>query len=61
MKKYEFTGQTKQYFGITLHQFRQKVIETHGENSKHGKLYLGMANMIEFRLEVPPNFQEATK
>ena len=46
-------------FTGSLYQFREKVIETHGENSKHGKLYLGMANMIEFRLSVPEIFPEA--
>ena len=40
-------------FSGTLYQFREKVIKTHGEDSKNGKLYLGMANMIEFRLDVP--------
>ena len=40
-------------FSGTLYQFREKVIKTHGEDSKNGKLYLDMANMIEFRLEVP--------
>ena len=40
-------------FSGTLYQFREKVIKTHGEDSKNGKLYLGMANMIELRLGVP--------
>ena len=38
-------------FTGTLEQFRKQVIRTHGEDSKNGKLYLGMANMIEYRLE----------
>ena len=38
-------------FTGTLEQFRKQVIQTHGEDSKNGKLYLGMANMIEYRLE----------
>jgi hypothetical protein len=36
-------------FFDSLELFRSKVIETHGENSKHGKLYLGMSNIIEFK------------
>ena len=38
-------------FTGTIEQFRERVIKTHGEDSKNGKLYLGMANMIEYRLE----------
>ena len=38
-------------FSGSLEQFRDKVIETHGETSRNGILYLGMANMIEYRLE----------
>ena len=37
-------------FTGSLYQFRERVMKTHGEDSKHGKLYLGMANMIEYRL-----------
>ena len=37
-------------FTGTLEQFRKRVIETHGEASKNGSLYLDMANMIEKRL-----------
>ena len=37
-------------FTGTLEQFRKQVIETHGEASKNGSLYLDMANMIEKRL-----------
>ena len=44
-------------FTGSLYQFRQKVINRHGEDSKNGKLYLGMANMIEFRLEFPASFE----
>lgn len=36
-------------FFDSLELFRTKVIDTHGEDSKHGKLYLGAANMIEFK------------
>ena len=43
-------------FTGTLYQFREQIIKTHREDSKHGKLYLGMANMIEFRLDVPESF-----
>ncbi len=28
-------------------EFRAAVIKTHGEESKHGKTYLGIANLIE--------------
>ena len=38
-------------FTGTIEQFRAKVIETHGEFSKHGSLYLDMANMIEKRFQ----------
>ena len=38
-------------FTGTLEQFRAKIVSTHGEDSKNGILYLGMANMIEYRLE----------
>ena len=38
-------------FTGTIEQFRERVIKTHGEDSKNRKLYLGMANMIEYRLE----------
>ena len=38
-------------FTGTLEQFRKQVIETYGEASKNGSLYLDMANMIEKRLE----------
>ena len=48
-------------FTGSLYQFRKKVIKTHGEDSKNGKLYLGMANMIEFRLDVPAEFSECDK
>ena len=44
-------------FTGTLCQFRKQIIKTHGEDSKNGKLYLGMADMIEFRLEVPASFE----
>ncbi len=37
-------------FTGTLEQFRKQVIETYGEASKNGSLYLDMANMIEKRL-----------
>ena len=43
-------------FTGTLEEFRASVMSTHGETSRHGKLYLGMANMIEARfdgMEVP--------
>ena len=39
-------------FSGSLDEFRTKVIETHGETSKHGKLYLGMANIIEYKFSV---------
>lgn len=37
-------------FTGSLSEFREQIIKTYGDNSKHGKLYLGMANMIEYRL-----------
>ena len=37
-------------FSGSLEQFRKQIISTYGEESRNGKLYLGMANMIEFRL-----------
>lgn len=36
-------------FFDSLQLFRESVIKTHGEESKHGKLYLGVANIIEFK------------
>ena len=36
-------------FTGTIEQFKEKVIETHGTESKNGVLYLQMANMIELR------------
>ena len=36
-------------FFDSLEAFRDAVTEKHGETSKHGKLYLGMANVIEFK------------
>lgn len=36
-------------FFDSLELFREAVIKSHGEESKHGKLYLGMANVIEFK------------
>lgn len=33
-----------------LDKFRRAVIDTHGEQSKNGMLYLGIANIIEVRL-----------
>ncbi len=36
-------------FFDSLEAFRAAVTEKHGETSKHGKLYLGMANVIEFK------------
>ena len=36
-------------FFDSLELFREAVIKLHGEESKHGKLYLGMANVIEFK------------
>lgn len=36
-------------FFDSLELFRAAVIKSHGEESKHGKLYLGMANVIEFK------------
>ena len=36
-------------FFDSMELFRAAVIKTHGENSKHGKLYLGMCNVIEFK------------
>ena len=38
-------------FSGSLDEFRKQVIETHGAESRDGLLYLGMANMIEVRLE----------
>ena len=38
------------FTGSTV-EFREKVIETHGEDSKHGRLYIDMAHMIESRLD----------
>lgn len=38
-------------FSGSLEQFRQQIISTYGEESRNGKLYLGMANMIELRLD----------
>ena len=35
-------------FTGSLSDFRASVIKTHGEESKHGKTYLGIANLIEF-------------
>lgn len=43
-------------FTGTVEEFRAQIIETHGSDSKNGKLYLGMVNMIEVRLgnvEIP--------
>ena len=36
------------FFDI-LETFRVATIETHGADSKHGKLYLGLANLIEYK------------
>ena len=36
-------------FTGSLDEFRAAVIKTHGETSKHGKLYLGIANIIEYK------------
>ena len=36
-------------FFDSLEAFRAAVTEKHGETSKHGKPYLGMANVIEFK------------
>jgi hypothetical protein len=36
-------------FFDSIELFRAAVIKTHGEESKHGKLYLGMCNVIEFK------------
>lgn len=36
-------------FFDSLEAFRAAVIKTHGEESKHGKLYLGICNVIEFK------------
>jgi uncharacterized protein YjbI with pentapeptide repeats len=36
-------------FFDSLELFRAAVIKTHGEESKHGKLYLSMCNVIEFK------------
>ena len=36
-------------FTGSLDDFRAAVIKTHGETSKHGKLYLGIANIIEYK------------
>lgn len=38
------------FTGSTV-EFRKEVIETHGEYSKHGRLYIDMAHMIESRLD----------
>ena len=46
--KYEFTGEVKVVFGVSLKRIRAAVIKTHGEESKHGKTYLGIANLIEY-------------
>ena len=35
-------------FTGSLSEFRAAVIKTHGEESKHGKTYLGIANLIEY-------------
>jgi hypothetical protein len=36
-------------FTGSLEEFRAAVIKTHGKTSKHGKLYLGVANLIEYK------------
>ncbi len=36
-------------FTGSLDEFRAAVIKTHGKTSKHGKLYLGVANLIEYK------------
>jgi hypothetical protein len=36
-------------FFDSLEKFRSAVVKTHGEDSTHGKLYLGMCNIIEFK------------
>ena len=36
-------------FFDSLEAFRAAVIKTRGEDSKHGKLYLGVANLIEYK------------
>ena len=36
-------------FTGSLDEFRSAVIKTHGEESKHSKLYLGIANLIEYK------------
>ena len=41
-------------FYDSLELFRAAVIKSHGEESKHGKLYLGMANVIEFKFSEEP-------
>jgi len=38
-------------FFDSLEAFRAKVIKTHEEESKHGKLYLGVANLIDYKFE----------
>ena len=37
-------------FSGSLDEFRAQIIKKHGNDSKHGRLYLSMANMIEYRL-----------
>ena len=36
-------------FTGSLDEFRAAVIKTHGKTSKHGKLYLGVADLIEYK------------
>ena len=36
-------------FTGSLGEFREAVIKTHDEQSKHGKMYLGIANLIEYK------------
>ena len=36
-------------FSGSLDEFRAQIIKKHGTDSKHGRLYLSMANMIEYR------------
>ena len=36
-------------FTGSLDEFRAAVIKTHGETSKHGEMYLGIANIIEYK------------
>jgi len=36
-------------FFDSIEAFRAAVIKTHGEDSKHGKLYLNVANLIEYK------------